>query len=75
MRLCCPLKANAPFSWLQLKWEETEQAITDEIRSLGPGKEIKVLFRFVILFLGDQNENIRNSQYHMTEIHIIALLI
>lgn len=39
--------------------KNTEQAITDEIRSLGPGKEIKILFRFVILFMGDQNEKIK----------------
>lgn len=69
------LIANSTAKARSPREKSTEQAITDEIRSLGPGKEIKILFRFVMLFMGDQNEKIKKSQYHMTEIHVIALLI
>lgn len=58
--------------------KNTEQAITDEIRSLGPGKEIKILFRFVILFMGDQNEKIKKKisiPYDRNMLYCIAHMI
>lgn len=58
--------------------KNTEQTITDEIKSLG--KEIKILFRFVILFMGHQNEKVKNSipydrNMHYRIAHMIVIKV